>query len=140
MPSTVVVALGSNLGDRRWYLRRAVDALRRVISIVRVSSIIETDPVDAPPPKFLNMVVVGHTNLSPENLLDALQRIETHLGRRRTTRNAPRVIDLDLILHSANRRRSARLTLPHPRYRERDFVMRPLREVWPATSGLSKTF
>jgi len=140
LPSTVVVALGSNLGDRRWYLRRAVDALRRVISIVRVSSIIETDPVDAPPPKFLNMVVVGHTNLSPENLLDALQRIETHLGRRRTTRNAPRVIDLDLILHSANRRRSARLTLPHPRYRERDFVMRPLREVWPATSGLSKTF
>ncbi|HEY8182638.1 MAG TPA: 2-amino-4-hydroxy-6-hydroxymethyldihydropteridine diphosphokinase [Thermoanaerobaculia bacterium] len=140
MPSTVVIALGSNLGDRRWYLRRAVDELRRVISVVRVSSIIETDPVDAPPPKFLNMVVVGHTGLSPEKLLDALQRIETRLGRRRTTRNAPRVIDLDLILHSANRRRTAHLTLPHPRYREREFVMRPLREVWPATSGLSKTF
>ena len=129
MPSTVVIALGSNLGDRRLYLRRAVDELRRVISVVRVSSIIETDPVDAPPPKFLNMVVVGYTNLSPEKLLDALQKIETRLGRQRTTRNAPRVIDLDLILHSANRRRSARLTLPHPRYRERDFVMRPLREV-----------
>jgi 2-amino-4-hydroxy-6-hydroxymethyldihydropteridine diphosphokinase len=130
VPYTVVIALGSNLGDRRWYLRRAVDALRRVISVVRVSSVIETDPVDAPPPKFLNMVVIGHTDLSPEKLLDALQEIETRLGRRRTTRNAPRVIDLDLILHSANRRRSARLTLPHPRYRERDFVMRPLREVW----------
>lgn len=130
MPSTVVVALGSNLGDRRRYLARAVDELRRVISVVRVSSIIETDPVDAPPPKFLNMVVVGYTDLSPEALLDALQKIETRLGRRRTTRNAPRVIDLDLILHSANRRRSARLTLPHPRYREREFVMRPLREVW----------
>ena len=140
MPSTVVIALGSNLGDRRWYLRRAVDELRRVIAVVRVSSIIETEPVDAPPPKFLNMVVVGHTSLSPEKLLDALQRIETRLGRRRTTRNAPRVIDLDLILHSANRRRSTRLTLPHPRYRERDFVMWPLREVWPATSVLSKTF
>ena len=132
MPYTVVIALGSNLGDRRRYLRRAVEELRRVISVVRVSSIIETDPVDAPPPKFLNMVVVGHTRLSPEALLDALLEIETRLGRRRTTRNAPRVIDLDLILHSAHRRRTQRLTLPHPRYREREFVMRPLREVFKA--------
>jgi 2-amino-4-hydroxy-6-hydroxymethyldihydropteridine diphosphokinase len=132
VPYTVVIALGSNLGDRRRYLRRAVEELRRVISVVRVSSIIETDPVDAPPPKFLNMVVVGHTRLSPEALLDALLEIETRLGRRRTTRNAPRVIDLDLILHSAHRRRTERLTLPHPRYRERDFVMRPLREVFKA--------
>jgi len=131
LPYTVVIALGSNLGDRRRFLRRAVEELRRVISVVRVSSIIETEPVDAPPPKFLNMVVIGYTKLSPERLLDALQDIEARLGRRRTTRNAPRVIDLDLILHSAHRRRSARLTLPHPRYRERDFVMRPLREVWP---------
>ncbi|MDQ6799634.1 MAG: 2-amino-4-hydroxy-6-hydroxymethyldihydropteridine diphosphokinase [Acidobacteriota bacterium] len=131
MPYSVVIALGSNLGDRRRFLRRAVEELRRVISVVRVSSIIETDPVDAPPPKFLNMVVLGHTDLSPEALLDALLEIESRLGRRKTTRNASRVIDLDLILHSANRRRSARLTLPHPRYRERDFVMQPLREVWP---------
>jgi len=138
LPYTVVIALGSNLGNRRRNLLRAVEELRRVISIVRVSSIIETEPVDAPPPKFLNMVVLGHTNLSPEKLFDALQEIESLLGRRRTTRNAPRVIDLDLILHSAHRRRSARLTLPHPRYRERDFVMRPLREVWPR--GFSKTF
>jgi 2-amino-4-hydroxy-6-hydroxymethyldihydropteridine diphosphokinase len=132
VPFTVVIALGSNLGDRRRYLRRAVEELRRVIAVVRVSSIIETDPVDAPPPKFLNMVVVGHTDLSPEALLDSLLEIETRLGRRRTTRNAPRVIDLDLILHSAHRRRTERLTLPHPRYRERDFVMRPLREVFTA--------
>jgi 2-amino-4-hydroxy-6-hydroxymethyldihydropteridine diphosphokinase len=132
VPYTVVIALGSNLGDRRRHLRRAVEELRRVISVVRVSSMIETDPVDAPPPKFLNMVVVGHTRLSPEALLDALLEIETRLGRKRTTRNAPRVIDLDLILHSAHRRRTERLTLPHPRYRERDFVMRPLREVFKA--------
>jgi 2-amino-4-hydroxy-6-hydroxymethyldihydropteridine diphosphokinase len=130
MPWSVVIALGSNLGDRRLNLRRAVEELRRVMSVVRVSTIIETDPVEAPPPKFLNMVVVGHTNLSPEKLLDALQDIEKRLGRRRTTRNAPRVIDLDLILHSAHRRRSDRLTLPHPRYREREFVMGPMREVW----------
>jgi len=129
VPYSVVIALGSNLGDRRVNLRRAVDALRRVISVVRVSSIIETEPVDAPPPKFLNMVVVGHTRLSPEKVLDRLLEIEKRLGRRRTTRNAPRVIDIDLILHSAHRRRTERLTLPHPRYRQREFVMRPLREV-----------
>ena len=132
--STVVIALGSNLGDRGWYLRRAIDELRRVISIVRVSPIIETEPVNAPPPKFLNAVVLGYTRLSPEELLDRLQEIEARLGRRRTTRNAPRVIDLDLILHGANHRRTPRLTLPHPRYREREFVMRPLLEVWPTAS------
>ncbi|HMC21607.1 MAG TPA: 2-amino-4-hydroxy-6-hydroxymethyldihydropteridine diphosphokinase [Thermoanaerobaculia bacterium] len=131
MPFTVVIALGSNLGNRRWYLRRAVEELRRVISVVRVSSIIETDPIGAPPPRYLNMVVVGHTRRSPEEILDALMAIEARLGRRRTRRNAPRVIDLDLILHSAHVRRTARLTLPHPRYRQREFVMAPLREVWP---------
>lgn len=131
MPYTVAIALGSNRGDRRWFLRRAVDELRRAIDVVRVSSIIETEPVDAPPPKFLNMVVTGYTNRSPEKLLDELQQIEARLGRRRTTRNAPRVIDLDLILHSAHRRRTERLTLPHPRYRQREFVTGPLREIWP---------
>lgn len=129
MTYTVVIALGSNLGDRRRHLRRAIDELRHVISLVRISPVIETEPIDAPPPKFLNMVVAGHTSMSPEELLDALQAIETRLGRRRTTRNAPRVIDLDLILHSAHVRRTKRLTLPHPRYRHRDFVMQPLRRL-----------
>ena len=129
--STVVIALGSNLGDRRRYIRRAIEELRRVISVVRVSSIIETEPVDAPPPKYLNAVVLAHTRLTPEELLDALQAIEKRLGRRRSARNAPRTIDLDLILHGANVRRTKRLTLPHPRYREREFVLAPLREVWP---------
>jgi 2-amino-4-hydroxy-6-hydroxymethyldihydropteridine diphosphokinase len=128
--STVVIALGSNLGPRTYYLRRAIEELRRFISVVRVSSIIETEPVDAPPPKYLNAVVVGHTRLTPEELLDALQAIEKRLGRRRPApRNAPRTIDLDLILHSANMRRTPRLTLPHPRAHERAFVMDPLREV-----------
>ncbi len=138
MPYSVVIALGSNLGNRRWYLRRAIDELRQVISVVRLSRIIETEPVDAPPPKFLNMVVVGYTKRSPEDLLDALMEIEARLGRRRTIRNAPRVIDLDLILHSAHVRRSERLTLPHPRYRQREFVMVPLREVWPPAASASR--
>ena len=136
MPFTVAIALGSNLGDRALALRRAVAELRRVVNVVRVSSFINTEPVDAPPPDFLNAVVLGYTSLAPERLLDAVQAIESRLGRRPTkARNAPRTIDLDLIFHSAHRLRTRRLTLPHPRYRQREFVMRPLREVWCPASG-----
>lgn len=130
MPSSVLIALGSNLGDRELFLRRAIDSLREVVHVVRVSSFIETEPVDAPPPKYLNAVVAGYTDLSPAALLDALHAIEARLGRRRrSTRNAPRVIDLDLIIHSARLIRTRALTLPHPRYLEREFVRGPLREL-----------
>jgi 2-amino-4-hydroxy-6-hydroxymethyldihydropteridine diphosphokinase len=129
MPSSVLVALGSNLGDRALSLRRGIDALRRVIRVVRVSPFVDTEPVDAPlgSPRFLNAVVAGYTDLDPRSLLDALLAIETRLGRRRATRNAPRVIDIDLILHSAHLARSRGLTLPHPRYLGREFVRAPLR-------------
>ena len=130
-PESVLVALGSNLGNREVHLRRAIHELRRAMTVVRLSSIYETDPVDTPrgSPKFLNMVVAGFTTLSPEALLARLLEIEQRLGRVRTTRNAPRTIDLDLILHSANLRSSRDLTIPHPRYRQREFVMRPFREL-----------
>ena len=132
MPYTVAIALGSSLGDRARNLRAAIDALRDVVRVVRISRVRETEPVNAPPgsPKFLNMAIAGYTSLSPEALLEALLDIETRLGRRRGIRNAPRTIDLDLIFHSANVRRTSKLTLPHPRYRERVFVLEPLREVW----------
>lgn len=133
MPTAVVIALGTNLGDRRYHLARAIHELRHDVRVVRVSSIHETEPVDAPPgsPWFLNMVVAGYTSLAPLELLDALQAIEKRLGRvRRGVRNEPRVIDLDLILYDAIRMRTPRLTLPHPRARQRAFVMEPLREVW----------
>jgi 2-amino-4-hydroxy-6-hydroxymethyldihydropteridine diphosphokinase len=129
VPASVLIALGSNLGDRALFLRRAISLLSEVVHVVRISSFIETDPVDAPLPKYLNAVVAGYTDLSPFALLDALHKIESRLGRRRTTRNAPRVIDLDLILHSANLVRTRTLTLPHPRYREREFVLGPMREL-----------
>lgn len=130
--TSVVVALGSNLGDRGYHLRRALHELNAVMRVVRVSRILETDPVDAPPGsgKFLNMVVAGWTALTPEELLDALLAIERKLGRRRTAvRNASRTIDLDLIAAGAERRHSRTLTLPHPRARGREFVMTPLREL-----------
>src|SRR5260221_12307463 len=130
MPYSVLIALGSNLGDRGLYLRRAIDALGPDVRVVRLSTVHETEPVDAPPasPPFLNMVVVGYTALPPAALLDRLRAIEQRLGRRRTgIRNAPRTIDLDLILHSGHLARTPRLSLPHPRYRQREFVMRPAR-------------
>jgi 2-amino-4-hydroxy-6-hydroxymethyldihydropteridine diphosphokinase len=133
--SSCVIALGSNLGDRRYNLLRAVHALGEVVRVVRLSSIHETEPVDAPPPRFLNMVLSGYTSLDPETLMDALLEIERRLGRkRRSVKNEPRVIDLDLILHGGRRLRTKTLTLPHPRARERAFVMEPLRVVW--ASGL----
>jgi len=135
--STVAIALGANLGDRAYNLRRAIHELRAIVHIVRVSSLLETEPVDEPPgsPRFLNAVAIGYTSLAPMELLEAMQAIEIKLGRRRTgVRNVPRTIDLDLIFHGAHRARTRQLTLPHPRYRQRDFVMTPLREVWPATT------
>ncbi|HXH91289.1 MAG TPA: 2-amino-4-hydroxy-6-hydroxymethyldihydropteridine diphosphokinase [Thermoanaerobaculia bacterium] len=134
MPFSVLVALGSNLGDRALSLRRAIDVLRGVIRVVRVSAFVDTEPVEAPPgsPRFLNAVVAGYTDLDPQSLLAALLAIEARLGRRRTIRNAPRVIDIDLILHSAHLVRTPGLTLPHARYLGRVFVREPLR-----TLGLS---
>ncbi|MEA2162781.1 MAG: 2-amino-4-hydroxy-6-hydroxymethyldihydropteridine diphosphokinase [Thermoanaerobaculia bacterium] len=131
MPYSVLVALGSNLGDRDRSLRKAIEELRKIISVVRISPFIETEPIDAPPgsPRFLNAVVAGYTDLDPQSLLDAMLAIESRLGRRRTIRNAPRVIDLDLILHSAHLMQTRELTLPHPRYLGRDFVREPLRKL-----------
>lgn len=106
-----------------------------MVRIVRVSTIHETAAVDAPAgsPPFLNLVLVGFSALPPSSLLAALLALETRLGRRRRgVRNEPRVIDIDLILHSATRMRTPSLTLPHPRAHEREFVMAPLREVWSA--------
>ncbi len=139
MSKTVVIALGSNLGDRAWNLRRAIRELP--IRVVRVSSFIETEPVDAPPPMFLNAVVIGHTPLGPHALLAALLSLEKRLGRRRRgAHNEPRVIDLDLIAYDALRMRTRDLTLPHPRAFEREFVMRPWRELNMECGGKAAAF
>ena len=123
-----MIALGSNLGDREYNLRRAIRELP--IRVVRVSSFLETTPVDGPPPMFLNAVAVGYTSLSPHALLAALLALEKRLGRRRRgVRNEPRIIDLDLIAYGAARMRTPQLTLPHPRAHEREFVTGPLREL-----------
>lgn len=131
MPRTVVIALGSSLGNRALNLRRALHELGAYVRIVRVSAVHETEPVDAPAgsPWFLNVVAAGYTDVAPHALLDRLQRIERSLGRVRGIRNAPRTIDLDLIFYSGEVIRTPRLIVPHPRYRQREFVMAPLREI-----------
>jgi 2-amino-4-hydroxy-6-hydroxymethyldihydropteridine diphosphokinase len=136
-PVSVVIALGSNLGDRLYNLRRAVQEMSGVVRVVRVSTIHETVPVDAPAgsPLFLNMAVAGYTAMGAPQLVAALLEIERRLGRvRRVPRNAPRIIDLDLITYGAARLRGMELTLPHPRARSRDFVMLPVGECAPVAA------
>jgi 2-amino-4-hydroxy-6-hydroxymethyldihydropteridine diphosphokinase len=128
-----VVALGSNLGDRRGHLEWAVDQLRHLLRDVRVSSFYETAAVDVPDvqPPYLNAVVIGESDAPPEVLLRELLAIEERQGRQRLGVRAARTLDLDLILYGQEVRRGEPLWLPHPRYRERGFVLEPLAELDP---------
>jgi 2-amino-4-hydroxy-6-hydroxymethyldihydropteridine diphosphokinase len=129
------IALGSNLGDRTAWLEQALKALREhpAIAVLRVSSFLETEPVGGPPGqgRYLNAAAELETTLSAEELLQTLLDVEARLGRVRAERFGPRTIDLDLLLYDAMTCESARLTLPHPRLHEREFVLRPLAEIAP---------
>ena len=127
----VAIALGSNLGDRQAHMDFAVGELRRLIQPLRISTFIETDPVDVPDIQspFLNGVVVGETTLAPGDLLAALLAIERMRGRQRPHRHAARTLDLDLILYGDWVVNEPGLAVPHPRFRERRFVLAPLAEV-----------
>ena len=127
----VAIALGSNLGHREAHLALATARLQSLLHDVRCSTTIETPPegVPDPQPPFLNAVVIGRTDLSPRGLLAALQRIEDEAGRTRPHRYAARTLDLDLILYGSAVVEEAGLVVPHPRFRERRFVLAPLAEV-----------
>jgi 2-amino-4-hydroxy-6-hydroxymethyldihydropteridine diphosphokinase len=129
----VAIALGSNLGDRRRHLQFALERLEAHLSRLRVSSIRETEPfgVPAPQPPYLNAVLVGETTLDPEELLAELMRIERARGRQRPSARAPRTLDLDLVLFGDRVLSTPALTVPHPRFRERRFVLEPLAELAP---------
>ncbi len=130
------IGLGSNLGDRRVYLERAVEVLEADdrISVVAVSSFRETDPVGLlEQPRFLNGAVAVETELSPRELLDRLLAVERELGRERTgPRFGPRTIDLDLLLYGDETVDEPGLTIPHPRLAERPFALEPLLELDPS--------
>ena len=128
------LGLGTNLGDRESYLAQALKELGGLptMEIGAVSSIYETAPVGlTDQPDFLNLVVSVRTTLSPRELMDALLNIENKMGRVRTVRWGPRVIDLDLLLFGDVRVGVPGLSVPHPRLRERSFVLIPLAEIAP---------
>ena len=131
----VAIALGSNLGDRRSHLLHAITRLHSVLAGLSASTLIETEPDGVgPQPHFLNGAVVGSSAEPPEAILDDLLAIERERGRERPFKGAPRTLDLDLILVDDLVITSSALRLPHPRFRERPFVLRPLAEVAPEMS------
>jgi 2-amino-4-hydroxy-6-hydroxymethyldihydropteridine diphosphokinase len=129
----VAIALGSNLGDRRAHLDFGVAKLRSLLRHLAVSRYHDTVPVGitGPQPLYLNAAATGETALSARDLLDALLAIEAARGRERPYPNAPRTLDLDLILHGGLVVDAPGLTVPHPRFRERRFVLEPLAEIEP---------
>jgi len=128
----VAVALGSNLGDRERLLRAAAAALAPFIDDIRLSSFYETAPVGVgdDQPTFLNGALIGRTSLSARALLERLLAVEQEFGRRRPYPGAARTLDLDLILYGdAVIEEPPTLIVPHPRFRERLFVLDPLAEI-----------
>jgi 2-amino-4-hydroxy-6-hydroxymethyldihydropteridine diphosphokinase len=133
--TTVYLGLGSNLGDRRANLEAALRALEihPSIHVEAVSRFIETEPVGGPPGQgpFLNGAARIETDLAPEALLSELKRIERCLGRAEGPRWGPRLIDLDILLYADAVLETDTLTIPHPRLRQRRFVLEPLAEIAP---------
>jgi 2-amino-4-hydroxy-6-hydroxymethyldihydropteridine diphosphokinase len=129
---TCYIGIGSNLGDRRGYIDKAIAALGvlKGTRVVRVSSIYETEPAsDIPQGLYLNGVLEIETHLSARSLLSELIRIEESLGRVRIVKNAPRTIDLDILYFGGEGICEKDLTIPHPRIAGREFVLKGLREL-----------
>lgn len=129
----IILSLGSNLGNRAHNLQQALQLLAvSGLQIVEHSSIYETEPVGfTQQPRFLNMVAVVKTDLPPLALLDICLAVEQQMGRTRTLRWGPRTIDIDIIVYDDVKLDSPRLSLPHPRCMQREFVLIPLREIVP---------
>ena len=128
-PTRAFLSLGSNLGDRRSFLRQAIESLPDVVA---VSPVYETDPVGGPDQgPYLNLVVELHTSLSPNQLLGICHRIETAAERVREVRWGARTLDIDIIWMDGVTMDEERLTIPHPRWRQRRFVLAPLRDLAP---------
>ncbi|MDB6077330.1 MAG: 7 8-dihydro-6-hydroxymethylpterin-pyrophosphokinae hppk [Akkermansiaceae bacterium] len=136
MSVRVGIALGSNLGNRLKHLQEAREMLRRISSggDLLQAPIYQTEPVNCPPdsPDFYNTVVEIDYSGSPHDLLDATQAIEFHLGRQAAAeRNAPRIIDVDILYFGAEQLSGGILEIPHPRLLSRRFVLQPLADIRP---------
>ncbi len=130
-----VLCLGTNIGSRLENLKEAVEALSLLIGteLVKTSYVYETEPFETPDEQqnFYNCCVMIETGLSPEMLMGACLGIEAKMGRLRPYKNSPRIIDIDIILIENEVRSDKALTVPHPRFLERAFVMIPLLDIFP---------
>jgi 2-amino-4-hydroxy-6-hydroxymethyldihydropteridine diphosphokinase len=132
--NTVVVylGLGSNMGDRKENLDRAIDYLSQRVRVVEVSSVYDTEPVGNPEqPRFLNMVCQVKTMLKPKELLALVKGIERKMGRMPGNPNSPRPIDIDILLYGDEVVKMPELVIPHPRLTQRAFALVPLAEIAP---------
>ncbi len=131
---TAYIALGANLGDAASTVRSAMDRIHALphTQVVQRSSLYLTTPVDSDGPDYVNAVVAVSTGLCAPHLLEKLQNMEQSAGRKRPYRNAPRTLDLDILLFGSGQIASPALLVPHPRMGLRAFVLRPLAEIAPA--------
>jgi 2-amino-4-hydroxy-6-hydroxymethyldihydropteridine diphosphokinase len=129
----VYLGLGSNVGDSQSLLKSALTELDRPdLKLLRVSSLYETEPIGMREQRwFLNLVAEFETELSPQQLLHRMQKIEMSMGRRRTIENGPRTIDIDILLYGSVAMKTEGLEIPHQRYRARRFTLAPLAELNP---------
>jgi 2-amino-4-hydroxy-6-hydroxymethyldihydropteridine diphosphokinase len=131
-PVVVYLGLGSNMGNRQDNLDKALDFLSQRLRIGKVSSVYDTEPVGNPnQPRFLNLVCQAYTTLAPAGLLTLAKGIESKLGRVISQSNAPRPIDIDILLYGDQVIKTPELVIPHPRLAERAFVLVPLAEIAP---------
>jgi 2-amino-4-hydroxy-6-hydroxymethyldihydropteridine diphosphokinase len=132
MSNVVYLSLGSNVGDRAENLSTAIDQLRSLGEVAAVSSFYETEPVEFTAQAwFLNCVVALDTEKTPRQLLDGILGIEQQMGRLRTQKKGPRIIDIDILLFRNSIVDDLGLTIPHPAMHERRFVLEPLAEIAP---------
>ena len=132
MQNTVYLGLGSNLGNRFLNIKQAIFSLAEKSSVLEISSIDETDPVDIEDqPKFLNCALKVKTSLAPEELLKFTQGIEKDMGRVKTIDKGPRLIDIDILFYEDRIVDESGLRIPHPRLHERRFVLKSMAEISP---------
>lgn len=132
MNNKIYIGIGTNIGNRQHNLQIAINEIAAFSTITKKSSIYETEPVGfRPQSDFLNMVIEIDTNLSPSELIIKLQEIEHKMGRIKEIINGPRIIDLDILLYNDSVINHPNLIIPHPRFSQRHFVLKPLSEIAP---------
>jgi 2-amino-4-hydroxy-6-hydroxymethyldihydropteridine diphosphokinase len=132
MARLAYLSLGSNVGDRAAQLRAAVERLRNLGDVLRLSSFYETEPVEfTEQPWFLNCVIELETERAPQELMKSILEIEKAMGRERVQKKGPRTIDVDILLYGEVVLNSEEVVIPHPAMQERRFVLEPLVEIAP---------